>query len=508
MRLPKVDIPRVKLTPLAIKSLTRAYFRTYRNRPASQETFLRKLIRQNSKTAFGQEHQFIRVSSVQDFQAAVPVHHYDDLYPRIERCLHDEKNVLIRGSVDRFATSSGTTWHHKYIPVTNEALKRNHFRAGTDLMMYYGRNNPQTKLRQGKGLVIGGTFCPHPFNSKKKNVGYISAILQKTSPLIGKMMKQPKAKVSYLWDWAKKVDSMIEATRKKNITSISGSPARCSAYLEKAVEKTGVKNVLDIWKNMELVIRGGMAIDLYKNTFQRLLPSPHVHYYQVYNASEWFFALQHENDRDDMLLLVEHSVFYEFIPLEKYLKKEYDECLTLSEVETGKPYVILITNNAGLRRYVMGDVIEFTGLEPHTIKVTGRTKYYIDVASECTPLQPIEESLLQAASQFWGEIDTYTVAPGVMKKANDGHYEVAIEWKKKPTCTEKEFASLFDRLLCQKHPLYSDERHDTKMLLEPKVHFVPENTFHHWLEKKGKLWWQHKLPKVSTNREIMEEIVS
>lgn len=504
MKLPTMDFSRIKRTPFAVKSLTTAYFRRYHNRPAQQEKFLLKQITQSAQTAFGKKYWFIRIATPQDYQQSVPVNHYDDLYPWIDRCLHGEKNILVRGNIQRFATSSGTTGSSKYIPVTNGALRRNHFRAWADLMMLYAKNNPHTKIWQWQWLVIGWGFVDNPFN-KKKNIGYISAILQKTSPLIGKLMKQPKPKISYLGDWRKKVERMIEVTRRKNITSISGQPSRCSAYLERMLETTWKENILQTWKNLELVIWWGMAIDLYQKNLHNLLPSPNIRYYQVYNASEWFFALQDQNDRDDMLLLVEHAVFYEFIPFEKYIRKDYSEALLLDQIKIGEQYVIVITNNAWLRRYVLGDVIVFIETTPYRIKIVGRTKYYIDVAWECTPLQPIIQSLQECVDIFWGEIKEYTIAPGEMEKAHDGHYELLIERIWAAPCTAQAFAEQFDRSLCKNYSLYDDERHDTKMLQSPQVSFVPTGTFYKRLEKKGKLGWQHKIPKVSNERTVLSE---
>lgn len=506
MKLPKVNLPLKQITPMAVKTLTAAYFRTYKNRPAKQKEFLLQHIAKNMHTAFGDIYRFMHIGSVIDFQEAIPVHHYDDLYPRIERTLRWEKDVLIRGKIDWFATSSWTTGKNKYIPVTKESLKQNHYRAGLDLMMHYGRNNPDTKIWQWQWLVIGWGFSYNPFTGKQ-NVGYISAILQKNSPLIAKLMKQPRSKISYILDRHKKVNSMIQSTQKKNITSLSGQPSWCSAYLEKMLKATKAKNILKIRPNFELVIRWGMAIDLYKDTFKRLLPSSAVHYYQVYNASEWFFAAQHENWRDDMLLFVEHAVFYEFIPFEQYLQKDYSTALTLDEVQKWIPYVIVITNNAWLRRYVLGDVIEFTWLEPHTIKIIGRTKYYIDVAWECTPLQPLDKAIRETAAHFGWSICEYTIWPSVIDANDSWYYELLIEWNKEPDCSEKQFAKQFDKLLCEKRAYYNDERHDTEMLTLPVARFIKPKSFFHWLERKGKLWWQNKIPKVSNDRKMIEEIL-
>lgn len=505
MQLPKVKFPRVLISPLAVKSFTAAYFRRNRNLPEKQEKFILSHVARSADTAFGTLYDFSAIRSVEEFQRAIPLQHYESMYPRIERCLRGEKDIIVRGAVQRFATSSGTTGKNKYIPVTRAALKKNHYHAGRDMMMAYAKNNPAGKWRQGNCLAIWGGFSWNPFTGKK-NIGYISAIIQKELPFFAKLRKQPKAQISYLADRQNKVEHMIRATRKKNITMMSAQPSWWSAYLEKLVASTGAKSVLDIWPNFELFVRWGMAKDLYDPIFQRLFPSDKVCFYQAYNASEWFFAAQHENNRDDMLLFLNHAIFYEFIPFENYLHKDYSICHTINNVEVGKSYVIVITNNAWLRRYVLGDVIEFTGTEPHTLKITGRTKYHIDVAGECTPLQPIDEAVRETAAHFHGDIKEYTVWPGKMQSASWWFYDLYMERIEKPSCTEQEFSEQFDKLLCEKWTYYYDERFDTHMLQTAAVHFLPEWSFYQRLETRGKLGGQHKIPKISNNRDIIDQI--
>lgn len=505
MKIPKVPLPRVKITPLAVKGIVTAYFRTYSNNPDAQEKFLFSHIKKNTTSAFGEVHHFDQISSVKDFQKLVDVQHYDSMYPWIERSMRGEKNVLLQWPIKRFATSSGTTGKNKYIPVTKAALKKNHYRAGTDILMYYAKSNPESTARQGPCLGIGGGFSFNPFTGKQ-NVGYISAIIQKEMPFLAKLRKQPSSKISYLADWQHKVKQIIKTTSKKNITIITAQPSWWSSYLEKLIETTWAQSVLDIRPNFSLFIWGGMAIDLHKPIFKKLFPWDQVKYYQAYNASEGFFAVQHENNRDDMILLVNHAVFYEFIPFENYLRKDYSICLTLREVEIGKPYVILITNNSWLRRYVLWDVVEFTWTDPYTIKLIGRTKYYIDVASECTPFGPIDEAIRETATHFDGTIKDYTVWPGMMARVKEWHYEILIERTIPPLCTPEEFSAYFDLLLCKKRGYYNDERHDTHMLQVPITKFLPNWTFYNRLKTRGKLWWQHKVPRVANDRTIINQI--
>lgn len=249
-----------------------------------------------------------------------------------------------------------------------------------------------------------------------------------------------------------------------------------------------------------------MSIDLYKETFAELLPSDKVQYYQVYNASEGFFAMQHENSRDDMLLFINHSVFYEFIPLDSYLAKKYEDVYTVATVQVGIPYVILVTTNAGLWRYVLGDTVMFTGLDPYTLKIVGRTKYYLDVAGECITLQPLQTALHQTTKKYNLTLEDFTVGPGIFESWK-WRYEwiIAVAWNSK--VDSHAFSVDLDKALCEERSYYADERHDTHMLIPPVVHFVDPSVFYKRLETKWKLGWQHKIPKVSNAREVIEEML-
>ena len=421
--------------------------------------------------------------------------------------LKGEKNITYPGKIERFATSSWTTWgNSKYIPITRDNLNASHFKWGMELMSLYIRNNPRTQFFQGKGMVIGWWFTKNPY-TQEDNVGFISAILQKTAPRLWQYFREPKPELSYMENRDEKVELIIEDTIDKNISFLSGQPSRGSNFLYKVLEYTGKKNILEVWPKFEVFFRWGMAIDLYKPQLEALFPSKKMKYYQAYNASEWFFAAQDSNFADDMLLFTKHGVFYEFIPLDEY-GKDNPTVLTLKDVEVDKDYVIVITNNSWLRRYVLWDTIKFTTLDPWRIKISGRTKYYIDVVGECVTSDYTDKALLEACKKTDTIATDYMLAPitysgGSIRWA----YEWVIEFTKSPKDPDH-FTKVLDKELCNINSYYFDERYDTKVLGEPIVHCVEQGSFYEWMKSKNKLGGQHKVPKVSNERNNIDEILS
>jgi len=473
----------------------------------NQEKIIFSLIEKCKNTVFGRKYGFENIQTIEDFQNAVPISHYKDFEPRITYMLKGEKNITYPGKVDRFATSSWTTWGNaKYIPITQDNLNTSHFKWGLEIFGMYIKNNPRTQFFQGKAIAIWWWFAKNPYTGED-NVGFISAILQKMAPWVGQHFREPKPEISYMDNRDEKVQRIIEDTIDKNITSLSGQPSRGSNFLYKVLEYTGKKNILEVWPNFEAFFRWGMAIDLYKPQFQALFPGNKVKYYQVYNASEWCFAWQDSNFTDDMLLFTKHGVFYEFIPFEEY-GRENPKVLTLRDVEVNKEYVILITNNSGLRRYVLGDTVRFTTVNPRRIKVSGRTKYYIDVVGECVTSDYTDRALLEACKKTDTIATDYMLAPitysgGSIRWA----YERVIEFTKAPK-DNNEFAKVLDKELCNINSYYFDERYDTKVLGEPTVHCAKQGTFYEWMKIKNKLGGQHKVPKVSNDRKNIDEILS
>ncbi len=472
-----------------------------------QEAILISLINKCRRTVFGKRYDFKRIKTIADFQKSVPIFQYDDFAPWVHAMLKGEKNIAYPGKIDRFATSSGTTGTQaKYVPVTMEGLRKCHFKWGIQWLWFYIRNNPKSQLFKGKGLVIGWALSKNPYTGEK-NIWFISAILQKNTPWLGRMVKEPQDDVAYIENREEKLTEIVHQTVDKNITSISGQPGWLLNVLYKVLEYTGKKNISEVRPNLEVFIRWWLPITLYKNQFEKLIPNPKMKYYQVYNASEWFFGVQDENFADDLLLLTNHGTFYEFIAREEY-GLPHPTVVTLQDVQIGKEYVMLITNCSWLRRYVLGDVIVFTKLKPRKIKITGRTKYCIDMIGERMSLSYIEKAMLETCKKTGAIIAEYTVWPHVYAwwKDRRGAHERVIEFVKKPSVM-KSFAELLDQELWIINPLYADERHKTKVLGAPIIHMAPAGTFYKRFKKKNKLGGQYKVPKVMNDRNVLDDLL-
>lgn len=472
-----------------------------------QEKILFKLLERCKDTVRGRKHGFAYIKTIKEFQNQVPISHYKDFEPWITYMLKGEKDITYPGKIDWFATSSGTTWGTaKFIPITKANLRQSHFKGWLEALGLYVKNNPRSQFFKGKGLVIGWSFTKNPYTGAD-NVGFISAILQKTAPRIGQHFRAPNAEVSFIENREEKAEKIIDTTLHEPITFLNGQPSWMSNLMYKILERTGKKNILDVRPDLELFFRWGMAIDLYRHQFQQLFPSSDFKYYQVYNASEWFFAVQDSNHADDMRLLTNHGVFYEFIPLEEY-GKENPNVLTLDHVETDKDYVIVITNNSGLRRYILWDTVRFTCLDPRRIKVSGRTKYFIDVVGECVTADYTDKALLEACKKTDTIASDYTVGP-VTYEGGDIRwaYEWIIEFIKAPEDIQK-FIEVLDQELGHLNSYYYDERHDTKVLGMPIVHAVKQGTFYERLKSKNKLGGQHKIPKLFNDRSIIDELLT
>lgn len=472
-----------------------------------QEDFLFDLIHRCKKTVFWERYWFKEIKTIQDFQNFIPIFTYKEFKPRIEYMLRWERNISYPGKIPLFAISSGTTgkkW--KYIPLTHEHLKTSQFRWGEKMLSWYYKENPKAKMFTGKTIAIWWTFIKNPY-TQKNNIWYITAILQKKSPWIFKLFKKPKAQTAFIEDRKEKSDKIIAETIDQNITWITGQPSWCTQFMHKVLETTDKKNIHEIRPNFEVFFGGGMSVDLYKENLKELFPDSKFKYRQSYNASEWFFATQIHNNTDEMLLLTDNGVFYEFIPQKEYWK-ENPTILTLKEVEIDKNYVLVITTNAWLRRYIIWDTVKFTAIEPfYKIKITGRTKYYIDVVGEWTTVEYTDKAIMETCNQTKTIAVDYTVWPVAPKWTERGAYERIIEFNRAPKNIE-EFKNILDIELQKAFSNYYDERNYNNTLKNLIVHPAKQGTFQKRLKSKNKVVGQSKVPKLSNNREILDELLN
>ncbi len=469
-----------------------------------QQNLLRDLIKTAQRTDFGEQYGFKNLSNLKSFQEAVPIHTYEDIKPYIDKIVHGQQNVLWPTEIRWFAKSSGTTSaKSKFIPVSYEALEECHFRGGRDVLSIYCRNNPETKIFEGKGLLIGGSHEPNKYAANTFH-GDLSAVMMNNMPYWSSLLSTPKPEIALLSNWEEKLDLIASTTMNEDVRSISGVPTWALVVIKKLLEIKGTNNLLDIWPNMELFIHGGVSFTPYDDAFKTLIPTSAMNYMETYNASEGFIAIQDDPAKKDLLLMMDYGIFYEFIPLEE-LDSEHPIALTFDQVVLHVPYAMVITTNAGLWRYLIGDTICFTSLNPVRIKIVGRTKSYINAFGEELMVFNSDFAITKACSATGAKMKDYTAAPIYIDSSTKGGHEWFIEFEIEPNNLQ-EFTRVLDQSLMEVNSDYEAKRAHDIALVAPIIHVCPNNTFYNWLKQNNKLGGQHKVPRLNNNRKIVEEI--
>jgi len=471
-----------------------------------QRDGLMKLLEEAKDTWFGKKYGFSEIRSIEQFQERVPINTYEDLQPLIQKVMSGEQNLFWPSEVKWFAKSSGTTSEKsKFIPVTWEALEDCHFRGGKDIIAIYHQNYPENKFLTGKGLTLGGSHQISSY-SNQSFYGDLSAILIENLPFWAHLIRTPSQDVALMSEWEEKMDVIARETINDNVTSLAGVPSWNLVLIKYILEITGKKNLLEVWPNLEAFVHGGVSFIPYRDQFQKLIPSGNMHYMEVYNASEGHFAIQDEPDRDDMLLMLDYGVFFEFVPIDKVSDPDA-KALTLNEVMCGENYAIVISTNGGLWRYMIGDTVIFTSTFPHKIKISGRTKHFINAFGEEVIIENAEKALGIACTKTGAVIHEYTAAPIYMGDDQKGSHEWLIEFEKSPADLDY-FTSVLDNALCAINSDYEAKRYKSITLEMPTVRNMPGGTFYQWLNKKGKLGGQNKVPRLSNDRNYIDEILS
>jgi hypothetical protein len=472
-----------------------------------QEELFKKLVSTAKSTAFGKKYGFASITTVKEFKDQVPLFSYEQLYPYIEKHLKGEQNILWPSEIRWFAKSSGTTNDRsKFIPVSQEALDDCHFKGGKDMMSIYVNNNPNTKLFTGKGLAIGGSKQLNEYDSGLNSYyGDVSAVLMKNLPLWAQFVRIPSLDIALMDEWEKKIERMAEATMHENVTSIQGVPTWTIILLRRIIEKKEVANILDVWPNLELFVHGAVAFGPYRDIFKKLIPSEKMNYLETYNASEGFFGIQDQKDSEELLLMLDYGIYYEFISMEEW-ESDDPKVLGLEEVEVGKNYAMIISTNAGLWRYKIGDTIKFTSKFPFRIKITGRTKHFINAFGEELVVENAEKAIEKTCLKTGSSVENFTAAPIFFEGDEKGGHEWIIEFDKAPEDLDK-FTHVLDEELQLVNSDYEAKRYGDLALQLPIVHSAKKGTFYHWLKKKGKLGGQHKVPRLSNSRQYVEEIL-
>lgn len=473
-----------------------------------QDELLKRLLATAQSTEFGVKYGFDDLINYDDYKNRVPVHTYEQIYPYIERLMRGEQNILWPSEVKWFAKSSGTTnARSKFIPVTTEALDDCHFKGGKDLLSIYVNNYPNTQIFSGKGLAVGGSHQANEYDPTSTSYyGDVSAVLMKNLPPWAQFIRTPSLEVALMTGWEEKIEKLARETARVNVTHIAGVPTWTVLLLQRIMELENKTNVLEIWPNLEVFFHGAVAFHPYRNLFRSLIPSDGMRYWETYNASEGFFGIQDRKDSDDLLLMLDYGVYYEFIPFEE-LNKEYPNAVNLSEVEVGRNYAMVITTNAGLWRYNIGDTVKFTSTSPFRIKISGRTKHFINAFGEEVIIENAETAITKACELTGAVIDNFTAAPIYLEKSKRGGHEWIVEFKKPPSSLE-EFTRILDNTLREINSDYDAKRMHDLALVSPKIHSVAAGTFYNWMKKRGKLGGQNKVPRLSNSREYLEDILS
>ena len=470
-----------------------------------QREWLERLLIQGRDTDFGLQYDFDNISNYADFKAMIPLHNYDKIKPWVDRAINGEQSVLWPGETKWFAKSSGTTSDRsKFIPVTKDSLEDCHYKGGKDLLAIYYTLFPDTKLYRGKHLVVGGSAAYSPLRADSYT-GDLSAIILKNLPWWAEIKRTPSRDIALMSEWEEKIEKLAQSTIHDDVSSISGVPSWTLVLLNRILEITGKNSILEVWPNLEMYMHGGVSFEPYRQEFERIIPSKKMSYIESYNASEGFFGIQDEID-GDLLLMLDYGIFFEFIPMENYDGVNSKNCISIEDVELDKNYAVVISTNGGLWRYIIGDTIKFTSKFPYRIKVTGRTKHFINVFGEEVIVENADKAIAEACRQSNAAIKDYTVCPIFMNEGNNGGHEWLIEFTKHPENYEA-FMTFLDNSLREINSDYDAKRTENLTLAFPKLNIASENLFDDWLKHKGKLGGQHKVPRLMNTRDTLEDIL-
>ncbi len=472
---------------------------------AAQREVLQHLITAAQYTEIGKKYGFSKIFTLKEFKAKVPVVTYEDIQPYIQRMMNAEENILWNEPISWFAKSSGTSSDKsKFIPISSQSLQDNHYKANKDVLTNYYKNFPGSNLLTGKGLVVGGS---HQINKMSDDIQYgdLSAVLMQNSPFWGQWLRTPELSIALLDEWEEKLEKLALATAEENVTSLAGVPTWTLLLLKRILEIKNKETIAEVWPNLELYINGGVSFIPYRQQFEKIIGKK-INYLEVYNASEGFFAAQEKPDDNGMLLFTEHGVFYEFMPAAEF-GKELPDTIGLKDVQLHKNYALVISTTGGLWRYVIGDTIQFTSINPYKIKITGRIKHYINAFGEEIIIDNSDHAIATASKKTNAIVSDYTAAPVYFSDAENGAHEWLIEFEKEPD-NLKNFTVELDKALQNVNSDYEAKRQKNIALRLPLVKALPKGSFNKWLQSKGKMGGQHKVPRLSNERKFVEEILA
>lgn len=474
----------------------------------TQQQVLDELLQTARYTEWGTRYGYGQIKTAKEYAEQVPVSTYEDLFPYIERVLKGEPNVLWPTSTEWFSKSSGTTnARSKYIPVSAESLEDCHYKGGKDLLTLVAHNRPETTVFDGKGLSIGGTLHPNPYNPDTK-AGDISAIIVNNLPGWAQFLRTPPLEIALLDEWENKIARMVEACSDENVTNMLGVPTWAIVLLDRIMEKKGAANMLEVWPDFQVFVHGAVAFGPYRELFKtKYFPSDKVDYLEVYNASEGYIGMQDDLSKvGEMLLMLDYGIFYEFVPMNE-MHKPFPKTLTLDEVELDTNYALVMSTNAGLWRYLIGDTIKFTSKYPFRIKVSGRTKHFINAFGEEVIVENADAAITEACVRTGAKIKEYTAAPIFMDESGKGGHEWILEFETLPS-DQLLFNDILDTKLREVNSDYDAKRYKDMALLPPVIHQVVPGTFYRWMGERGQLGGQHKVPRLSNDRIFVDDLLA
>ncbi|HRY33177.1 MAG TPA: GH3 auxin-responsive promoter family protein [Bacteroidales bacterium] len=469
-----------------------------------QQEWLRKLLNTARNTEWGKKYDYASITGPEEYRRRVPVSTYEDLHPLISKIRKGQQNVLWPTDINWFAKSSGTSaGKSKFIPVSKEALEECHYKGGKDLLSIYCDLNPDTELFDGKLLGMGGSWA-YDGENPESYYGDVSAILMQNLPFWVELMRTPSISIALMDEWEQKIEKMARITSGHNVTGISGVPSWTLLLCRRVLEITGRQNLAEVWPKLEMFVHGGVSFQPYHEQFKQIMPD-NLHYMETYNASEGFFGIQDRRNAGDMLLMLDYGIFYEFMTLDQ-LNSNDPQTLGLEEVVPGVNYAMIISTNAGLWRYMIGDTVMFTSVSPYRIHITGRTKSFINAFGEELIIDNAEKAIRIACEKTDARVHEYTAAPHFYKNKTHAAHEWVIEFDRAPDNIEY-FAEMLDNALKSLNSDYEAKRYHNMILDMPIIHRVPSNTFYQWMKRQGKLGGQHKVPRLSNSRKYVEDIL-
>jgi hypothetical protein len=471
-----------------------------------QEEWFKKLIAAGKDTEFGKRYGFGRIKNYEQFKKQIPLNSYETLKPYIDRLRKGEQNLLWPSDIKWFAKSSGTTaGKSKYIPVSKQAMEECHFKGGKDMLSIYMNNHPESMIFDGRSIGMGGSHNISDVNNEAYYDGDLSAILIENLPFWVQIFRTPNREIALMDEWESKIEKMARITMEENVTSLSGVPSWTLLLIKRILDITGESSIKNVWPNLEVFIHGGINFGPYRNQFKALTGPNGINYQETYNASEGFFGIQDRSDSNELLLMLDYGVFYEFVPLSE-LDKENPKICHLSEVEKGVNYAMLISTNAGLWRYQIGDTVHFTSTKPYRILITGRTKYFINLVGEEIILYNAEKALQIASEKCDAVIDEYMAGPADLEKGEDARHEWLFEFVKPPDDLSV-FGDALDNALKSLNSDYEAKRYKNMLLKPPVIRTLTSGTFYKWLKSKDKLGGQHKIPRLLNERATLDEVL-